>query len=220
MPLYILIALALLIIAGVWVLAELALTFRESRKTLNSVNEVVNTANHTIDDVRKQLNDVIDEVKPVVGELKTTMENIQPALNEVPTLLNKVGNAVDAVSLDLLRVDEILSDVSTITETAAGATSSLSSVSTNASQAANGLLNKVKSRFGISNSASADHLVQGDMHVAEELGEPMVEMGEDITLDEHGVIQEKPAVSDEYISLQPPVASSDEGYFTFDETKA
>lgn len=217
MPLYILIALALLIIAGAWVLVELALTFRASRDTLSSVNSTIETANQTIDDVRKQLNDVVDEVKPIIGELKTTVDNIQPVLHEVPALLNKVGNTVDAVSLDLLRVDEILSDVSTITETAAGATSSLSSVSTNASQAAHGLLNKMKSRLGLA-GAPADHLGHSGAHLEEELGDPVVEMGHDVTLDEHGVVQEKPQVSDEYISLQPPVASNDEGYFTFDQT--
>ena len=186
------IALIALVIAGAWAVAELALTIKKTRKTLDEVNKVIESANNTVKDLTVTVTSTVDEIKPVIGELKTTINNLQPTLREVPGLVNKVGTAVDALSLDLLRVDQIIADLSKITDTAAHASSSLSSISVNATKTANGILDKVKEHFGVTETSASSGTAQTQAPVA----------------------RPQQGTQDGYYTVQPRTTEVDTGYFS------
>ena len=112
------ISLVVLVVAGVWALVELALTLRQGRK---SVGEVCDT-----------LNETIAEIKPVVQKLDGVADELAPATKELQPLLDKAGTAVDALTVDLVRVDDILSDVSSVTGAGANVTDAVTKVTASA----------------------------------------------------------------------------------------
>ena len=116
------IALIVLIVAGVWVVVELALVFRRTRGTVD-----------TLDKTMGKLNDTIDDVRPVINKLDETVENLQPAIQQVEPLLQRSTIAVEALSADLIEVNGVLRDVSQITggvSTASGAMSNIAGAAT------------------------------------------------------------------------------------------
>lgn len=116
------IALIVLIVAGVWAVVELALVFRRTRGTVD-----------TLDKTMGKLNDTIDDVRPVINKLDETVENLQPAIQQVEPLLQRSAIAVEALSADLIEVNCVLRDVSQITggvSTASGAMSNIAGAAT------------------------------------------------------------------------------------------
>ncbi len=116
------IALIVLIVAGVWAVVELALVFRRTRGTVD-----------TLDKTMGKLNDTIDDVRPVINKLDETVENLQPAIQQVEPLLQRSMIAVEALSADLIEVNGVLRDVSQITggvSTASGAMSNIAGAAT------------------------------------------------------------------------------------------
>ena len=75
------IVLILLAIAGIWAVAELALTLRKARTTL--------------DEVSHSATEAIDQATPIIAKVDGVMDDLQPTLREVPTLMDKVGTTVD-----------------------------------------------------------------------------------------------------------------------------
>lgn len=178
------IVLIVLVAAGIWALVELALVFKRLRGTLDVLD-------NTVSDLNKSVNKTIEDLQPILENVDATVKSLQPTIQEVQPLLNKAGTTIDALSLDLLRVDEILADVSDITNTAANATSAVGGVASNASDVANSVLGKVKSKLGSKKQ---------EVSAALEAGAPAVE---------------EPVVTQEYFTLEPPVATTDEGYFKY-----
>ena len=116
------IALIVLIVAGVWAVVELALVFRRTRGTVD-----------TLDKTMGKLNDTIDDVRPVINKLDETVENLQPAIQQVEPLHQRSTIAVEALSADLIEVNGVLRDVSQITggvSTASGAMSNIAGAAT------------------------------------------------------------------------------------------
>ncbi|MDY2788149.1 MAG: DUF948 domain-containing protein [Atopobium sp.] len=143
------IALIVLVIAGIWAAIELALTLRSSRKSLA---ELTNT-----------VNDTVAEVKPVVQKLDGVVDELQQSSKQLEPLLEKTSVAVDAITVDLIRVDDILSDVSTVTSTGANLSSAVSKVTAGAADSVAGIVGKltttasktVSSKLGFSVSEAA-----------------------------------------------------------------
>ena len=123
------ISLVVLVVAGVWALVELALTLRQGRK---SVGEVCDT-----------LNETIAEIKPVVQKLDGVADELAPATKELQPLLDKAGTAVDALTVDLVRVDDILSDVSSVTGAGANVTDAVTKVTASAAAGIAGVVGKL-----------------------------------------------------------------------------
>ena len=123
------IALIVLVVVAVWAVVELALTIRKTRGTIDTLAESVNTT--------------IEEVQPVIAKLDGIADEFAPASKQVEPLITKAQTAVDAVSIDLLRLDGILGDVSTVTGTASNATNAVNAVVGSAANAATGLINRI-----------------------------------------------------------------------------
>ncbi len=136
------IGLIVLIIAGIWALVELALTLKTSRKK--------------IDDVSKGVEDTLDEIKPIISKLDGVVDELEPAAKELPVLMGKASNAADALTVDLLQVDNILTDVSSVTGAASGVTSSVTKATGAAVSAASNFIGKaaktVEDKLGLGGS--------------------------------------------------------------------
>lgn len=139
------IALIVLVIAGVWAVVELALTLRQTRK---SVSELTDSVNETIADIR-----------PVVTKLDGVADELPAAAKQIEPILEKASTTVDLINVDLVRVEGILSDVNTVTDTGARATGAVSgaveSVATGVAGALGKVAGKVSGRTGAKISAPA-----------------------------------------------------------------
>jgi ABC-type transporter Mla subunit MlaD len=123
------IALIVLVIAGVWAVVEIALTLRKTRKA--------------VDDLSKQATEAMDNLQPSITKLDGVMDELGPASKELEPLLKKAQTTIDAASLDLMQVDEILTDVSTVTGTGANVADAVSNVAGHVATAANGVVSKL-----------------------------------------------------------------------------
>lgn len=130
-PLHIL--LALLVIAGIWALIELALTIRRARTTVDSLDKTMG-----------EVNDMLAETRPVVAKLDGAIDELQPALTQVEPLLKSANVAVDALTSNLIEVEAVVRDVSAVTGAAANAGNAVSGVADSASEAVQKLLGKFK----------------------------------------------------------------------------
>ena len=130
------IAIVVLVIALIWAVVELALTLRTSRKAVNHAVERIDGA---LDDVSS----VISDAQPVIQRLDGITEELEPASAQVEPLLQKVGTAVDALSVDLVHVDDILADVSTVTSTGASVSGAVTKATNAAADGLVGLANRI-----------------------------------------------------------------------------
>lgn len=128
------IALLLLAVAGVWAIAELALTLRKTRNVVDSLDKTVNDLNNTI-----------AEAQPVVAKLDGAVDELTPALAQMEPLLKSSKTAVDALTSNLVEVEAVVRDISEVTGSMAEASNAVSSVTDSAAGAVQKLFNKVKS---------------------------------------------------------------------------
>jgi uncharacterized protein YoxC len=118
----------------IWLIVELAITMRNTRKTIN--------------DMKQQ----VDKVAVDVSEMTT---DLKPAIKKVDPLMDRVAVTVDAVNLEVMRLDGILGDVSTITEKGARAANSLDDITSAPMDLVNSVADKVKRRFGPKSASEA-----------------------------------------------------------------
>ena len=127
------IALLVLAIAGVWAIAELALTLRKTRTVVDSLDKTVTDLNNTI-----------AEAQPVVAKLDGAVDELTPALAQIEPLLKSSKTAVDALTSNLVEVEAVVRDISEVTGSMAEASNAVSSVTDSAAGAVQKLFNKVK----------------------------------------------------------------------------
>ncbi|MEG0096048.1 MAG: DUF948 domain-containing protein [Raoultibacter sp.] len=96
-------------VALVWFLIELVVTVRKTRTA--------------VDDVQKKLDPTLESIEKITASL-------EPAVAKVDPLVERVSLTVDAANLEIMRLDQILEDVTDITDkvsTAANAVESATS---------------------------------------------------------------------------------------------
>lgn len=92
----------------VWLIAELALTMRRTRKTVAEVQKQVEPVIANVERITTELEPAVQSVKAITAQLEPTMAKVDP-------LLDRVTLTVDAANLEIMRVDQILEDVTQIT---------------------------------------------------------------------------------------------------------
>ena len=127
------IALIVLVFAGIWAVAELALTLRRTRSAVDSLDKTV-----------ADLNNTLAEAQPIVAKLDGAVDELQPALTKVEPLMSSAQQTVDALTSTIVEVESVVRDVSTVTGAAASAGNAVSSISDTASEAVQKLLGKNK----------------------------------------------------------------------------
>lgn len=80
--------------AVVWLVVELALTVRRARSSVNKV---------------------VTQIEPTIANVEKISNDIQPIIQKVDPLVDRVSLTVDAANLEMMRIDEILEDVGSIT---------------------------------------------------------------------------------------------------------
>ncbi len=144
------IALIVLVIAGIWAICELALTIRQTRK---SVSELTDSVNDTIADIR-----------PVVAKLDGVADELPAAAKQIEPILEKASTTVDLINVDLVRVEGILSDVNAVTDTGARASGAVTGAVETVASGVAGVVNKVAGK--VSGKPAGAKLAAGDAPAA------------------------------------------------------
>ena len=186
-------ALLLLAVAGVWVIAELALTLRKTRNVVDSLDKTVNDLNNTI-----------VEAQPVVAKLDGAVDELTPALAQMEPLLKSSKTAVDALTSNLVEVEAVVRDISEVTGSMAEASNAVSSVTDSAAGAVQKLFNKVK-------APAAD--AERKLSAAEEAEQPtervLIGKAEDEAADGADVAQNSVAKPAHYYTYTPAETSEE-----------
>lgn len=153
------ILLIVLAVAGIWAVAELALTLRRARGTVQSLDQTVEGVNDVIaearpviskldgmvDDVQpliKHVDEAVCDLKPLMVKVDSSLEELQPALAQVEPLLAQGSIAVEALSADLLEVNAVLRDVGDVTSNMSTASDAVSGLANAASEKVHRLFNR------------------------------------------------------------------------------
>ncbi len=151
MDLAVLIVLIVLLAAFVWVGVEVALAVRKLRGQVG--------------DLMGQVDKTVQDVNVTIKKVDQAVEDLNPAIQEVKPLMGKVETTVDALSLDLLQVNNILNDVGTLTGAASDATTAVTGVVDKAAAAASKLGKKGKAGTEALEASAAEKAaqLQGDI---------------------------------------------------------
>lgn len=99
--------LIVLLSVAIWAVVELALTFRRTRSTVMNANEAVDTTRELIASVQSTLEPTLARIDPMV-------EQIQPAAARIDPMVEHVQLTIDAANLEIMRLDQILDDISKV----------------------------------------------------------------------------------------------------------
>ena len=114
-------------IAAIWTIVELAYTMRKTRKMVKELST--------------EVSETIDRVAPLIDKTEAVVDELDPAVKQLGPLLDHMGVAVDALTYDLLQVEEVLTHVARVTSAGAQATDAISlGVSKATSALSNGLV--------------------------------------------------------------------------------
>lgn len=188
------IALLLLAVAGVWAIAELALTLRKTRNVVDSLDKTVNDLNNTI-----------AEAQPVVAKLDGAVDELTPALAQMEPLLKSSKTAVDALTSNLVEVEAVVRDISEVTGNMAEASNAVSSVTDSAAGAVQKLFNKVKAP-----AADTERKLSAAAEEAEQLTEcVLIGKAEDEPADGADAAQKSSAKPTQYYTYTPAETSEE-----------
>ena len=129
---------ALIVVLIIFIIALVALVAR-LMKTLQITND-------TLSSMKEQLD-------PTMENVKTITTDIQPTIRKIEPIVDRVQLTLDSVNLEMMRVDEILADVTKITDSAASATNAVETVTSAPVKAVSGVATKVRERFGSKNAS-------------------------------------------------------------------
>ena len=111
---------------------------------------MIKSINATIDDVKTK-------VEPMLDNAGTMTTDLVPVVKKVDPLVDRVTLTLDAVNLEMMRVDEILEDITQITDTASSATAAVDNITNAPIKAVNNVATRVRTSFG-PKSASEESL--------------------------------------------------------------
>lgn len=136
------IALIVLVIAGVWVLVELALVLQRTRGVVGNLDKSV-----------EQLNTTLAEAQPIVAKLDGAMDELQPAMAQLEPILKNVNTTVGSLNSNLVEIEGVVRDVSAVTGTAGNAANAVNNITDSASQ-------KVSKIFGRRKAAEPERTLE------------------------------------------------------------
>lgn len=123
--------------ALVWFIVELALTVRKTK--------------NVVTDIKKQIDPTLANVEQITTDIQPMMDHVQLT--------------IDAANLEIMRVDEILADVTTITNTASKAAGAVDTVTSAPVELVNSIAGKIRAKFG-GKEASAESVQLGQNKAA------------------------------------------------------
>ena len=142
----------MMVLVGVFVCVGIALVV-----VLVELTKMLKSTNATINDMTTKINPVLDDVAVMTNDLK-------PAVKKVDPLVDRLQLTLDAVNLEMMRVDEILEDVAQITDTASSATTAVDNIAHVPVKAVSNVATRVRTKFG-TKYASEESAQLGDAAV-------------------------------------------------------
>ena len=106
----------------------------------------------------KSARSMINDLDPTLKNVETITTDIQPTITRIPPLMDRLQLTVDAVNLEMIRIDEILEDVSEITDSAAGATAAVENVTSAPLKAVSNVATRLKQK--LSNTTASEESAQ------------------------------------------------------------
>lgn len=97
--------------------------------------------------LRTTVDDVKQQIEPTLEHVEYITRTLRPAIDKVDPLVDRVSLTLDAANLELMRVDQILEDVTAISDTASSAVAAVDSVANAPMNAVKSVSGKVRSVF-------------------------------------------------------------------------
>ena len=123
-------------VALVWFVIELVITVRKTRK------------------MKEQLDPTLESVQRIT-------KSLEPAMDKVDPLVDRVSLTVDAANLEIMRLDQILEDVSDITNSASNAVGAVEAATNAPMEIMNNVTSKVREKLK-SKHASDESVALGE----------------------------------------------------------
>lgn len=127
-------------VALVWFVIELVITVRKTRTT--------------VDKMKEQLDPTLESVQRIT-------KSLEPAMDKVDPLVDRVSLTVDAANLEIMRLDQILEDVSDITDSASNAVGAVEAATNAPMEIMNNVTSKVREKLK-SKHASDESVALGE----------------------------------------------------------
>jgi hypothetical protein len=83
----------------------------------------------------------------MLDDAKDMTESLKPAVAQIDPLMERINLTMDAANLEIMRVDEIMQDVSVITDKLADTTSTVNEITNVPLNAVNGVASKFRGVF-------------------------------------------------------------------------
>lgn len=124
----------------VWLIIELALVARRTRKAVEEIKQ---------------------QVEPTLEHVQSITASLEPATKKIDPLVDRVSLTVDAANLEIMRLDQILEDVSEVTDTVSSTVSTVDAITSAPMDLVNNVTTKVRGAFR-SRGASEESIALGD----------------------------------------------------------
>lgn len=138
------VGIVLLCVAGVAALVACAYFFvsmvKIIKETMHKVNPLLDDAKEITEAVKPAVDTLLDDVTEITSSVK-------PAVGKVDPLMDRATLTIDAVNLEIMRVDQVMEDVSTITGNLSKATSNIDAVSAVPFEFLANITDKVRNRI-------------------------------------------------------------------------
>ena len=145
---------ALVGVALVWFVIELVLTVRTARKTVKSVKKQIDPTLESVGKITASLEPAVANVNRLTEQLQPTIEHVgnitaslEPVSAKIDPLVDRVSLTVDAANLEIMRVDQILEDVTQITESVSNTLDTVDTVTNAPLELVNSVTDRVRSRL-------------------------------------------------------------------------
>lgn len=167
----------------------------------------------------KVVKETKEKLDPILDQANSLLAEVQPAIERVDPLLERVTLTVDAANLEILRLDQIMSDLGDVSSTLGTTAKKIDAVTESPKNLANAVLGRVKDSLGDGSGSKASKeekrerkaladagYVEAEENVGLDLGE---EAEEDAALAD-GQVDGFPEDDDEIQVLSDPGAESPE----------
>lgn len=131
------ILIVIVLVAAIWAVVELAVTLRKARKTVETANQMVEKADEFATQAKEQLEPALARIDPI-------LESVQPAAARLDPMVEHAQLTVDAANLEIMRLDQILEDVSHVTAVAGKAADSVDKVTSGPAELVTGAVEKIR----------------------------------------------------------------------------
>lgn len=101
----------------------------------------------TVKKVRSKSMKMLEELEPTVKEVQTMVSDLQPTVRKIDPLMDRATLTLDSVNLEILRVDEILEDVSQVTGSVTSTMDTVNNVTSAPMDMLNTMTKKVRDKF-------------------------------------------------------------------------